>query len=316
MKVLFIDTVHPYLEEQLLANGYQTFHFTSNVMDEFIAIARDYDGFVIRSKFVLNKEVLDHCSGLKFIARAGAGMENIDVSYAQSKGILCINSPEGNRDAVGEHAIGMMLMLMNHLKKADAEVRNGIWIRAENRGFEIMGKTVGLIGYGNTGKKMAQKLSGFECDILVYDKYLTNIDDPYVRQVEMQEIFNTADILSLHIPLTPETTYLVDEKFIEKFAKPIWVINTSRGKNVDTEALVHALKSGKILGACLDVLEYESSSFENMNANEMPEPFQYLIHSDKVILSPHIAGWTHESNYKMSFYLAKKILEKFPMPKR
>lgn len=311
MKILFVDTVHPYLEEQLIAHGYQTFHFTSASKEEFISIAGNYHGFIIRSKFLLNKEILDHCKQLKFIARAGAGMENIDVVYAESLGITCINSPEGNRDAVGEHAIGMLLMLMNNLKKADAEVRNGIWIRAENRGYEIMGKTVGLIGYGNTGKKIARKLSGFECEMLVYDKYLTNINDPYVKQVEMEEIFHHADILSLHIPLTAETTYLVNDVFIQKFKKPFWLINTSRGKNVNTKAVVNALESGKIRGACLDVSEYEASSFEQMNADELPEPYQYLINSNKVILTPHIAGWTHESNEKMSVYLAEKIIKAF-----
>jgi len=311
MKILFVDTVHPYLEEKLKEKGFSTFHFSSTNKNEFIAQVGEYDGLVIRSKFLLDKELLDYCTRVKFIARAGAGMENIDVAYAQKKGILCINSPEGNRDAVGEHALAMLLMLLNHLKKADGEVRKGVWIRAENRGYEIMGKTVGLIGYGNTGSQLAKKLSGFECEILVYDKYKKNISDAYVKQVEMDEIFEKADILSLHIPLTPETEYLVNRDFISQFKKPIYFINTSRGKNVKTVDLVDALKSTKVLGACLDVLEYESTSFENMDANNMPAPFQYLINSPNVVLTPHIAGWTHESNYKMSFYLAEKILKEF-----
>lgn len=311
MKILFVDTVHPYLEEKLKQKGFDISHFTSFDKEKFIQVAGDYDGFIIRSKFVLDKKMLDHCKQLKFIARAGAGMENIDVHYARQLGIRCINSPEGNRDAVGEQAMGMLLMLMNHLKRADAEVRNGIWIRAENRGYELMGKTVGIIGYGNTGSKFAKKLSGFECNILVYDKYKTDIKEEYLRQVEMEEIFDQADILSLHIPLTDETHYLVNEEYISKFRKPIYLINTSRGKNLNTAALVKALESKKISGACLDVSEYESSSFEHMDQSEFPEPFKYLINSDRVILSPHIAGWTHESNYKMSFYLAEKILKDF-----
>ncbi len=311
MKVLFVDTVHSYLEEKLKEKGFITHHFTTTNKDEFIGLVGEYDGLVIRSKFLLNKEILDYCTRLKFIARAGAGMENIDVSYAESLGIQCINSPEGNRDAVGEHALGMLLMLLNNLKKADGEVRNGVWIRAENRGYEIMGKTVGLIGYGNTGSKFAKKLSGLECNILVYDKYKKNIADSYIKQVEMQEIFNHADIVSLHVPLTTETEYLVNSNYIQNFKKNIYLINTSRGKNLHTEDLVEALKAQKVLGACLDVSEYESVSFENMDASTMPPPFQYLIQANNVILSPHIAGWTHESNYKMSYYLAEKILAKF-----
>ncbi len=311
MKILFVDTVHPYLEEKLTEKGFDISHFTSFDREKFISIAGNYDGFIIRSKFMLDKNMLDHCKQLKFIARAGAGMENIDVSYAQKLGIECFNSPEGNRDAVGEQAIGMLLMLLNHLKKADIEVRQGVWIRAENRGHELMGKTIGLIGYGNTGSKFAKKLSGFECEILVYDKYKGEIKDPFVKNVKMEEIFEKADILSLHIPLTEETYYLVNEDFISKFKKPIYMINTSRGKNLNTSDLVKALQSKKVLGACLDVLEYESDSFEHMNIAKMPEPIQYLLKADNVIITPHIAGWTHESNYKMSYHLAEKILAKF-----
>lgn len=311
MKILFVDTVHDYLEEKLIESGFDISHFTSTDKNEFKSIAGNFDGFIIRSKFLLDKELLDYCKQLKFIARAGAGMENIDVVYAEQLGIKCFNSPEGNRDAVGEHALGMLLMLMNRLKKADAEVREGIWLRAENRGHEIMGKTVGVIGYGNTGSKFAKKLSGFECEILVYDKYKNGINDPHVKQVEMEEIFEKADILSLHIPLTDETTYLVNEQFLNQFHKPIYLINTSRGKNLQTAHLVKALENKRLLGACLDVLEYESASFEDMNANEIPAPMQYLIKADNVILTPHIGGWTHESNYKMSYYLAEKILDAF-----
>ena len=311
MKILFIDTVHPYLEDQLRKKGFEISHFTSTNRDEFLQIAGQFEGFIIRSKFMLDQATLDHCTHLRFIARVGAGMENIDVEYAEKKGIRCMNSPEGNRDAVGEHAMGMLLMLLNHLKKADHEVRQGVWIRAGNRGHEIMGKTVALIGYGNTGSKFARKLSGFECEILVYDKYKTDIRDPFVRQAGMEEIFEKTDILSLHVPLTPETHYLVNEDFLHRFRKNIYLLNTSRGRNLHTAHLVQALESGKVLGACLDVSEYESASFENMEAASLPAPMQYLLQSDKVILTPHIAGWTHESNYKMSYYLAEKIMAEF-----
>jgi len=311
MNILFVDTVHPYLEEQLREHGFKLEHFTSTSKEEFIKVAGNYEGFVIRSKFILDKTLLEHCTRLKFIARAGAGMENIDVDFAREKGIDCINSPEGNRDAVGEHALGMLLMLMNHLKKADAEVRKNVWIRAENRGHEIMGRTIGIIGYGNTGSRFAKKLSGFDANILVYDKYKKDISDAFVKQTDMTEIFEKADVVSLHIPLTEETTYLVNESWISSFKKPIYVINTSRGQNLNTADLVNALKNKKVLGACLDVSEYESSSFEAMDKGSIPEPMKYLIQSEQVILTPHIAGWTHDSNYKMSYWLAKKILEKY-----
>jgi len=243
-------------------------------------------------------------------------MENIDVPYADSKGIACLCVPEGNRDAVGEHALGMLLMLLNNLKKADAEVREGIWLRAENRGYEIKDKTVGIIGFGHMGSTFAKKLSGLECRILAYDKYKTHFGNEYVKECDLQELFEESDILSIHLPLTEETTNLVDREFIGRFKKDLYFINTSRGKNVNTEDLVAALRSGKIKGACLDVLEYEKVSFEGITATDprsyrAPAPLQYLIGSDKVILSPHIAGWTHESNYKMSKMIAEKMIGVF-----
>lgn len=311
MRVLFADTVHACLEEELLRHGFETAHYTGKSREGLKAIIGDYEGIVIRSKVKLDADMLQHANRLRFIARAGAGMENIDIPFAESMGIACINSPEGNRDAVGEHAIGMLLMLLNNLKRADAEVRKGIWVRAENRGFEIMGKTIGLIGYGNTGSQIAKKLSGFEAEILVYDKYLSGFSNSYCRESTLEEIQEKADILSLHIPLTPETHYLVDEAFIRKFRKNFFFMNTSRGKNVKTAALAEALKSGKICGACLDVIEYESISFEQLDAAQLPEDYRYILEAENVILSPHIAGWTHESNEKMSRILAEKIIVQF-----
>lgn len=269
-----------------------------------------FDGVVIRSRFLLDAEMIDKGYNLKFIARAGAGMENIDVAYAESKGIVCLNAPEGNRDAVGEHALGMLLSLLNKLNKADREVRDGIWLREENRGTELQGKTVGIIGFGNMGSAFAKKLSGFDVNILVYDKYV-RIDKkkyPYVKQVSIEKIFKETDVLSLHIPLTDDTKFLVNDSFIKSFKKNIYLINTSRGKNVNTADLVKHLKTGKIKGACLDVSEYESISFENLADKKISAPLQYLLKCENVALSPHIAGWTHESNEKIAQVLAKKII--------
>jgi D-3-phosphoglycerate dehydrogenase len=274
---------------------------------ELITILPNYDGLVIRSKFKITKQIIDNCPKLKCIGRVGAGMENIDVSYANQKNISCVSAPEGNKDALGEHAVAMLLMLLNNLKKADAEVRKGIWLRAENRGIEIKDKTIGIIGYGNMGESFAKKLSGFGCKILVFDKYKTDFGSSHVTETTLENIFEECDVLSLHMPLTEETEYMVNADFINRFKKNIFIINTARGKCLNTANLVSAMKTGKVLGACLDVSEYESVSFEQLDNNEIPEPLNYLIHSDKVILTPHIGGWTHESNFKMSKLIAEKM---------
>ena len=235
-------------------------------------------------------------------------MENIDVAYAESKGIKCLCAPEGNRDAVAEQALGMLLGLFNNLFGANKEVREGKWIREGNRGVELMGKTVGIIGYGNMGSAFAERLKGFGVNVLVYDKFKKGFETDFIKESSLEDIFKNADILSLHTPLTDETNYLINDSFIHKFSKNIYIINTARGKCLNTSDLVKNLKSGKVLGACLDVLEYEMVSFEALNTNELPEAFQYLIKSDNVVLSPHIAGWTHESNQKIARILAEKIL--------
>ena len=303
MKVLFIDSNHSLLHETLEKAGHTCDLNYTWTKEEIVNNIHLYDGIVIRSKIKITKEIIDKAVKLKFIARAGAGMENIDVTYAESKGIKCLHAPEGNRDGVGEHALGMLLGLFNNLCKADKEVREGKWIREGNRGVELSGKTVGIIGYGNMGSAFAERLKGFGVKVLAYDKYKNGFEN----ESSLQQLFAEADVLSLHVPLTDETQYMINDTFINKFKKNIYIINTARGKCLNTADLVKNLRSGKVLGSCLDVLEYEVISFENLDAANLPEPFQYLIKSDKVVLSPHIAGWTFESHEKIARVLAEKI---------
>ena len=264
-----------------------------------------YEGVIIRSRIPLDAHFLEKAKNLKFIARVGAGMENIDIAKAQKLGIKLINSPEGNKDAVAEHVIGTLLVLMNRLFISSNEVKKGIWLREENRGEEILGKTFGIIGYGNMGKAVAKRLSGFGCKTIFYD-IKPNLSDEFAPQVSLQELQENADILSLHTPLTEDTLYMIDEEFISKMKKNFYFINTARGKNLKTSALVNALKSGKIKGACLDVLEYEKTSFENLEMKN--EDLEYLLNSEKAIITPHIAGWTHESKIKLAQVIENKIL--------
>jgi D-3-phosphoglycerate dehydrogenase len=308
--VLFIDTVHPALEEALVAQGWICTDGSGWNEQETLRHLAPFTGVVIRSRFRIDRNFLDHAPALRFIARAGAGMENIDTDAAQVKGVICLNAPEGNRNAVAEHALGMLLALMNKLVTADHEVRKGVWKREENRGTEIDGKSIGIIGYGNTGSAFAGKLSGFEAEILVCDPYITikSPVNPRVRQVQMQTIFEQCDIVSLHVPLTHETSHLVNDRFIAHFKKPFFLLNTSRGRVVDTAAVVAGLESGSIRGAALDVLEFESLSFEKLQQHELPEAFLKMTAMQNVVLSPHIAGWTVESHRKISEVLARKIV--------
>ncbi len=311
MKILFIDSVHPSLNLLLTKEGHQCIDARHESREALMELVSDCEGLVIRSRIRIDRTFLDRAVRLRFIARAGAGMENIDVVAAKEKRIICINAPEANRDAVAEHALGMMLSLNNNLIKADREVREGRWRREENRGHEIKGKTIGLIGYGNTGQAFAKKLSGFECTILAYDKYLSGFGSSLVKEAKLEEIYRDSEILSLHIPLTEETRYLVDEDFISRFRKSFLLINTSRGPCVDTKALVNAMIAGKIGGACLDVLEFEDPSFEKVGSSDQDfrksESWKFMLASDRVILSPHIAGWTFESHEKISAVLFEKI---------
>lgn len=307
MKILFLDSNHPLLHETLQKAGHTCDLNYQWTKEEIINSIHLYDGIVIRSKIKITKEIIDKALKLKFIARAGAGMENIDVEYAESKGVRCLHAPEGNRDAVGEHAIGMLLSLFNNLCRANKEVREGKWIREGNRGIELMGKTVGIIGYGNMGSAFAERLKGFGVKVLAYDKYKSSFGNNFIIESTLDQIFEQVDVISLHTPLTEETHYMINDSFINNFKKNIYIINTARGKCLNTADLVKNIKSGKVAGACLDVLEYEVISFENLDAANLPEPFQYLIQSEKVMLSPHIGGWTIESNQKIARVLAEKI---------
>lgn len=279
--------------------------------EEIEDIISSYDGIVIRSRFNIDRKFLNAAKNLKFIARVGAGLESIDVEYAESLGIKLLAAPEGNRNAVGEHALGMLLALFNNLVKADKEVKNGLWNRESNRGLELDGKTVGIIGYGNMGKAFAKKLRGFECEVLCYD-IAPNVADENATQVSLEHLQKNSDVVSLHTPWTPLTNNMVNEKFINSFAKPFWLINTARGKSVVTSALIKALKSGKILGAGLDVLEFEKSSFETLfDSENFPPLLQELFAMDNVILTPHIAGWTVESKIGLAEVIAEKIIHNF-----
>lgn len=310
MKVLHLDENHPLLIEGLQALGYENHIDYKSPKDEIISKIGDYQGLIIRSRIPIDAEFLTKATNLKFIGRVGAGLENIDVDKAQEMDIRLFNAPEGNRNAVGEQALGMLLSLLNHLNRVDKQVRGGIWKREENRGIEIEGKTVGIIGYGNMGKAFAKKLKGFDCDVICYD-ILGGVGDQNARQVGIMEFKKRVDILSLHTPQTGLTINMINKEFIEEFHKPFWLINTARGRSVVTEDLVAALKSGKILGAGLDVLEYEKASFENLFGDDMPEAFKYLIQADNVLLSPHIAGWTIESKIKLSQTILDKITQEF-----
>jgi len=309
VKILHIDSNHPLLWEQLEQAGFQNEADFTSSKTEIEAKIQNYHGIVIRSRFKIDKAFIDKASKLKFIARVGAGLESIDCDYAKSKNIQLIAAPEGNRNAVGEHTIGMLLSLMNKLNRADKLVREGKWIREGNRGYELEGKTVGIIGYGNMGKSFAKKLKGFDVDVLCYD-IQDNVADENAKQVSIKELQAKSDVLSLHIPWTPETDKLINREFINRFAKPFWFINTSRGKNVVTDDLVAALETGKILGAGLDVLEYEKLSFENLFIEtERPKAFDYLLQAENVLLTPHIAGWTYESHEKLAQTIVDKIIK-------
>lgn len=312
MKVLLIDTMHPAFREELARRGIEAVAGDHLTQAEILRDIQAYAGLAIRSRFKIGAAFLEQIAGsIRCIGRAGAGMENIDIAAAHKQHITCVNAPEGNRDAVAEHAMGMLLMLLNHLHRADAEVRQGRWRREENRGQELAGKTVGIIGFGNMGSSFARRLQGFGVTILAHDPYLT-IDTeewPFVKQCSEAELLRTADVVSLHVPLNATTDGFINAEWFNRLQKPIYLINTARGRNVVTADLVEALENGRVLGAALDVLEYEAVSFEQLDTTQLPAPFRYLMASDRVVLSPHIAGWTHESNEKIARILASRMAD-------
>lgn len=308
-QVLVTDKTHPILCEKLQAAGYNCDVQADLSYNELLAIVNNYDALVVRSKVEIDRNFLDNTHSLKCIGRVGAGMETIDVDYAEQKGIKCLNSPEGNRDAVGEHALGMLLTLFNNMLRANNEIRSGLWKREANRGLEIKGKTIGIIGFGNMGNSFAKRLRGFECDIISYDKYKKNYAPDYVEEVSLEELFNRADVVSFHVPLTDETHYMADAAFLNSFAKPIYLINTARGAVVKTVDLVSAMQMGKVLGVALDVIEYENMSKDGLDLESLTPDFKYLLQADNAVLTPHIGGWTVESKYKLADVLADKIID-------
>ena len=311
MRVLFIDNTHEILYDLFEKIGWEIEIKDQDSKEEIAKHLDQYHGIIVRSRFVLDKDFINRGTNLKFIGRPGSGLENIDVQYANKKGIKVFRSAEGNKDSVAEHALGMLLMLFNKLNQANNQVKHGVWDRKPNWGEELKGKTVALIGYGVMGKAMAQRLSGFEVKCIAYDKYLKNYSDNYAKEVDLNSVFEQADIISLHTPLTPETINMVNDEFIGEFKKSIYLLNTARGQSVILDDLVKHLKSGKVLGACLDVLEYEKTSFESMFKKEKTDAFKYLSEAENVILSPHVAGWTQQSNIKIAKFLGEKIITHF-----
>ena len=310
MRILVTDNTHPILHDLLRQAGHEVTVNTSLDYNALLCVISQFDALVVRSKVIIDRPFLDHARHLRCIGRLGAGMETIDVNYAESLGIRCLNSPEGNRDAVGEHALGLLLALFNNIARADAEVRQGFWQREANRGLELKGRTVGIIGFGNMGSAFAQRLQGFDCTIIAYDKYKPSGYAPaYVQEVSLSQLQERAQVLSLHVPLTPETRHMVNDSFIQRFRHPFHLINTSRGAVVDTPCLVRALDNGHILGAALDVIEYEDMTRDGLDLDHLPDAFRYLLNSPRTVLSPHVAGWTVESKEKLANVLAQKIIE-------
>ncbi len=308
MKIVFIDRVHAVLSERLSVAGHICEDLSQLEESAVMEQLEDAEGIVIRGRIMLDRKALDRAPRLKFIARAGAGMENIDAHECRLRGIQLFNSPEGNRDAVGEHAIAMLLGLMNHLIRADREVRGGKWRRVENTGYELNGRTIGIIGFGRMGSAFAEKLTGFGVKIIAHDKYLKDYAPDHVREVSLDHVLNESDVISLHLPLTPETQHYANAAFFARCVKPIWFINTARGSLVDTAALLDALDEGRVHGACLDTLEFEERSLQGLRTDAPKQLLKRLFDHERVILSPHVAGITHESYFKLANVLADKIL--------
>ena len=309
MKVVLLDDFHPLINETLLKWGFEVIDGKGFKPTDLTSV-KDLDGIFIRSSIPLNKSILSQLESLKFIARPGAGLENIDIEYCKEVNISVFRSPEGNRDALAEHTMGMILSLINKINTSNIEVRDGIWLREANRGIELKGKVFAIIGYGFMGEALAKRLKGFDVKVVAYDKYKTNFSSKYVEEVSMDFIYKNADFVSLHTPLTTETKDLVNTSFINLFNKPFFLINTARGHSVKVVDLMEALENQKIIGACLDVLEFESTSFEKFSYADNPK-FKSLVKFKNILLTPHIAGWTVESKEKMAQVILNKIHDKF-----
>lgn len=306
MKILIVDEMHPSLIEMLDRDGWDYEYAPSLKRNEILEAVGAYEGLMIRSKTVVDVAFLERAPRLRFIARAGAGLDLIDIPAVEKRNIALFHAGTGNRDAVAEHVLGMLLGLFNNIIRADRQVRQGIWDREGNRGVELMGKTVGLIGYGNNGSATGKRLSGFGCRVLAFDKYKENYGDANAAAASLEQIREEADIVSLHIPLTEESFHLIDQDFIDKMARPFFLVNAARGEVADLTAVVAGLKSGKIRGACLDVLENEKLGKLTPAQQEV---FDYLVQSDKVVLTPHVGGWTHESYVRINEVLVRQIGE-------
>ena len=308
MRILHLDENHPLLVKELEKAGFQNTLAYTESKSEIERTLKDYNGLVVRSRFPIDASFLAKGTNLKFIARVGAGVENIDQEAAKELGIEIFAAPLGNANTVGEHALGMLLGLMNKLRLAHQSIQAGEWLRETHRGEELEGKTVGIIGYGNMGKSFAKKLLGFDVKEIIYYDIETKSSDDIARQVTLEELQAKAEILSLHTPQTPLTVGMIDATFLGKMQHPFWLINTARGSAVKTRDLVDALKNGTVKGAALDVLEYEKSSFENLFATEISSDFSYLLAADNVLLSPHVAGWSIESHRKLAQIIAQQII--------
>lgn len=302
-KILHLDENHELLKNELEKLGFKNYFDLISTKKEIENKIWEYQGIILRSRIEIDKRFIDSCKNLKFIARVGSGLENIDTDYAKKKNIEIISAAEGNANAVGEHALGMLLSLLNKIIKSNNEINQNIWEREQNRGIELDGKTIGIIGYGNTGKSLAKKLSGFNVRVLCND-IIEDVSDKYATQVSISEIMKSCDIVSLHTNLNDSSFHLINKHFINNCKKSFFLINTSRGECLKTSDIVDGIKTGKILGACLDVIENESKSFEFLNINS---DFEYLKKSEKVVLSPHIAGWSIESKLKLAQVVLEKI---------
>lgn len=307
MRIAFVDSAHPLLAEKLTAAGHECTALHQIEDDGLAAALAGYDGIVVRSR-KLDAELLRHIEGLKFIGRLGSGLENIDRDYCKQAGIAVFNSPEGNRDGVAETAVMLLLMLLKHAVRGNEQAHKGLWLREENRGTDLEGKTVGIIGFGHMGSAFAQRLRGFDVRVLAHDKYLKNYATAGVEECALEQLQDECDAISIHLPLTKETTHFVDAAFIARMRKPFWLINTARGGVVHTASLLDGLDAGKVIGAGLDVLEFERPDLSGLDLGREPHTMKRLLGHERVVITPHIAGVTHEGKRKMAEVLVAKIL--------